>query len=80
MHDGQSLQAVILCDKCGQITQLTVQDACYTLGVLKPCYSVERELSDSSTASTRSTKPQATSIHTSLKLEIHFYIVHMKEQ
>ena len=41
---------------------LLSRDACYTLGVLKPCYSVERELSSSSTASTQ---PQVTPIHTS---------------
>ena len=41
---------------------LLSRDACYTLGVLKPCYFVEKELSGSSTNSTDS---QVTPIHCS---------------
>ena len=39
---------------------LLSRDACYTIGVLKPYYSVEKELSSSSTDSTQ---PQATPIY-----------------
>ena len=42
---------------CDQSPNLLSRDACYTLGVLKPCYTVEN--------STDSTKSQATPIHAS---------------
>ena len=42
---------------CDQSPNLLSRDACYTLGVLKPCYTVKN--------STDSTKSQVTSIHTS---------------
>ena len=41
---------------------LLSRDACYTLGVLKPCYTVEKELGFSS-SSTDSTHTQVTPIH-----------------
>ena len=43
---------------------LLSRDACYTLGVLKPCYTVEKALPVSRT-STDSTKSQVTPIHAS---------------
>ena len=43
---------------------LLSRDACYTLGVLKPCYTVEKELAVSRTF-TNSTSSQAAPIHTS---------------
>ena len=45
---------------CDRPPNLLSRDACYTLGVLKPCYTVEH-----STASTDSTLSQATPIHAS---------------
>ena len=45
---------------CDKSPNLLSQDACYTLGVLKPCYTVEH-----STDSTDSTLSQATPIHAS---------------
>ena len=45
---------------CDRSLNLLSRDACYTLGVLKPCYTVEH-----STYSTDSTLSQATPIHTS---------------
>ena len=42
---------------CDRSPKLLSRDACYTLGVLKPCYIVEH--------STDSTKSQATPIHAS---------------
>ena len=45
-------------------SNLLSRDACYTLGVLKPCYSVEKELGLNS-SSTGSTNSQVTLIHTS---------------
>ena len=45
---------------CDRSPNLLSRDACYTLGVLKPCYTVEN-----STDSTDSTLSQATPIHVS---------------
>ena len=45
-----------------QSPNLLSRDACYTLGVLKPCYTVEKAVSR---ASTDSTKSQVTPIHAS---------------
>ena len=47
---------------CDRSPNLLLRDACYTLGVLKPCYTVEQELGVSKT-STNSTQSQATPIH-----------------
>ena len=49
---------------CDRSPNLLSRDACYTLGVLKPCYTVEKDLAFSKT-STNSTHSQATPIHTS---------------
>ena len=47
---------------CDISPNLLSRDACYTLGVLKPCYTVEQELAVSRT-SRDSTKSQVTPIH-----------------
>ena len=40
--EGQGLQTVFLCvTDCDRSPNLLSRDACYTLGVLKPCYTVE---------------------------------------
>ena len=57
---------------CDRSPNLLSRDACYTLGVLKPCYTVERELAVSKT-STNSTQSQHPSMHQ--KLEIHLFII-----
>ena len=49
---------------CDKSPNLLSHDACYTLGVLKPCYTVEKQLGVSEN-STHSTQPQATPIHAS---------------
>ena len=49
---------------CDRSPNLLSRDACYTLGVLKPCYTVEKQLGISEN-STHSTKHQATPIHAS---------------
>ena len=49
---------------CDTSPNLLSRNACYTLGVLKPCYTVEKA-SPVSRTSTGSTKFQVTSIHTS---------------
>ena len=66
---------------CDRSPNLLSRDACYTLGVLKPCYTVEKQLGISEN-STHSTQSQATPIlHQKLKqkLEIHFFIRKCKE-
>ena len=41
--EGQGLQTIILhVTDCDRSLNLLSRDACYTLGVLKPCYTVER--------------------------------------
>ena len=47
---------------CDKSPNLLSRDACYTLGVLKPCYTVKKELGFSS-SSTDSTHTQVRSIH-----------------
>ena len=49
---------------CDRSPNLLSRDACYTLGVLKPYYTVERQLGTSET-STHSTQSQVTPIHAS---------------
>ena len=49
---------------CDQSPNLLSRDACYTLGVLKPCYTVEKVLAVSKT-STNSAQSQVTPIHAS---------------
>ena len=49
---------------CDRSPNLLSHDACYTLGVLKPCYTVEKQLGISEN-STHSTQSQATPIHAS---------------
>ena len=49
---------------CDRSPNLLSRDACYTLGVLKTCYTVEKQLGISGN-STDSTKTQATPIHAS---------------
>ena len=49
---------------CDRSPNLLSRDACYTLGVLKPCYTVEKQLGISEN-STDSTQSQVTPIHTS---------------
>ena len=49
---------------CDRSPNLLSLDACYTLGVLKPCYTVEKQLQFSE-SSTDSTQSQATPIHAS---------------
>ena len=61
---------------CDRSPNLLSRDACYTLGVLKPCYTVEKQLGISG-HSTDSTELQATPIHASKvtqKVDIHFFI------
>ena len=57
---------------CDGSLNLLSRDACYTLGVLKPCYTVEKQLGVSET-STHSTQSEATPIHASKvgKLFLH---------
>ena len=40
--EGQGLQTVFYVTDCDRSPNLLSRDACYTLGVLKPCYTVER--------------------------------------
>ena len=47
---------------CDRSPNLLSRDACYTLGVLKPCYTVEKQLGVSET-STCSTQSQVTPVH-----------------
>ena len=49
---------------CERSPNLLSRDACYTLGVLKPCYTVEKQL-EISENSTDSTQSQVTPIHAS---------------
>ena len=49
---------------CGRSLNLLSRDACYTLGVLKPCYTVERQPGTGET-SAHSTQSQVTPIHAS---------------
>ena len=49
---------------CNRSPNLLSRDACYTLGVLKPCYTMEEQLGVRKT-STNSTKSQVTPIHAS---------------
>ena len=49
---------------CDRSPNLLSHDACYTLGVLKPCYTVEKQLGFSE-SSTDSTQSQVTPIHAS---------------
>ena len=49
---------------CDRSPNLLSRDACYTLGVLKPCYTVERQLGVSETT-THSTQSEVTPIHAS---------------
>ena len=49
---------------CDKSPNLLSRDACYTLGVLKPCYTVEKELGLSRN-STDSTQPQVKPTNTS---------------
>ena len=49
---------------CDRSPNLLSRDACYTLGVLKPCYTVEKQLGISEN-STHSTQSQVTPIHAS---------------
>ena len=49
---------------CDRSPNLLSRDACYTLGVLKPCYTVEKQLGISEN-STDSTQSQVTPIHAS---------------
>ena len=46
---------------CDRSPNLLSRDACYTLGVLKPCYTVEKQHE----SSTDSTQSQVTPIHAS---------------
>ena len=49
---------------CDRSPSLLSRDACYTLGVLKPCYTMEKQLGISRN-STDSTRSQVTPIHAS---------------
>ena len=49
---------------CDRSPNLLSRDACYTLGVLEPCYTVEKQLGVSET-STHSTQSEVTPIHAS---------------
>ena len=65
---------------CDRSPNLLSRDACYTLGVLKPCYTVEKQL-EFSENSTHSTQSQATPIHASksdTKIEQSFLHQKMK--
>ena len=53
---------------CDKSPNLLSFDACYTLGVLKPCYTVEKQLGFSE-SSTDSTLSQVTPIHASKRNE-----------
>ena len=48
--EGQGLQTIILCDRS---PNLLSRDACYILGVLKPCYTVENSSSPTVSASNK---------------------------
>ena len=61
---------------CDRSPNLLSRDACYTLGVLKPCYTMEKELAVSRT-STNSTSSQATPIHAS---EVGKSFIHCKNE
>ena len=61
---------------CDRSPNLLSKDSCYTLGVLKPCYTVEKQLGISET-STHSTQSQVTPIHTS-KVRNSFFHHEMK--
>ena len=60
---GQVFKQLFYVTDADRSPNLLSREACYTLGVLKPCYTVEKErgFSDSSTCSTQS---QVTPIHT----------------
>ena len=60
---------------------LLSRDGCYTLGVLRPCYSVETTQNSSKfQGNTKVTPTQPTTTWTVPKCKvIHFYIVKMKE-
>ena len=62
---------------CDKSPNLLSRDACYTFGVLKPCYTVDKELGFSS-SSTDSTHSQVTPIHTT-QVEKSFLHSRMKE-
>ena len=63
---GQGLQTVILhVTDCNRSPNLLSRDACYTLGVLKPCYTVEN-----STNSTDSTVSSMKHSHASNKNDL----------
>ena len=61
---GKVYRQLFLVTDVNNSLNLLSRDACYTLEVLKPCYSVEKELSNSSTDSA-DIHTQVTSIHTS---------------
>ena len=61
---------------CDKSPNLLSRDAYYTLGVLKPCYTVEKELGFSS-SSTDSTHSQVTPIHTT---EVGKSFLHCKNE
>ena len=47
--EGQGLQTIVLCDRS---PNLLSRDACYILGVLKPCYTVEKTSTQKTTTPT----------------------------
>ena len=59
---GQVFKQLFYVTDCDKSPNLLSRDACYTLGVLKPCYTVEKKLGLSS-SSTDPTYSQATPIH-----------------
>ena len=61
---GKVYKQLFYVTNCDRSPNLLSRDACYTLGVLKPCYIVEKQLGVSGT-STHSTQSQATPIHAS---------------
>ena len=62
--ERQGLQQLFYVTHCDRSPNLLSRDACYTLGVLKPCYTVEKQLGFSE-SSTDSTQSQVTPIHAS---------------
>ena len=61
---GKVYKQTFYVTNCDRSPNLLSRDACYTLGVLKPCYTMEKQLGFSE-SSTDSTQSQATPIHAS---------------
>ena len=77
--EDQVFKQLFYVTDCDKSPNLLSRDACYTLGVLKPCYTLEKELGFSS-SSTDSTHTQASPIHnTQVGKSFHYFFARMKE-